>query len=444
MFEIFISTFVVVCIYRNKIALSLIGILLLYYAYWLFGKSIAEFPMVHNIADTANILLLILIVKLSKRQINRTELPIKSIKRGVVFFMLFLLVAILVDILINEMPLVSQFKMIRSWIPILLLLFVNKIDIKEAYSFARYLIITTLIFSIIYILEFYLQVDITGAIRTLNGARASLPWPLALLCFAFFLFSKMGFSSNFRLLFFAVLFFNIVICGSRSFFISYVVVFLLYYLTTRFSVKKLLVVAVIAASITVVFNTDNILSKRFEESKSDIASLQAGTGEVEGNLSFRLLLTLERLMYICESPQYVCFGIGNVEERNITKPLFYIGLPREDGLVYQIDTGDIAWSLAFLRWGIIGTIIYISIFYFRFLHYFYVYRRNTMSMAIIYFLITELFVISFTYPEIVRPIFWIPIIMLMPCCSRKVSIEGNLNKSCSLLYANLKHENNLQ
>ena len=131
----------------------------------------------------------------------------------------------------------------------------------------------------------------------------SLPWPVAVLVFSFFLYSKMGFTRKFRVLFLIILFSNLIVCGSRSFFISYVVMFLLYYASASMTIKKALLLVVVAIGMVVVFSTDNILSQRFSESKDDIASVRAGDDEVNGNLSFRLLLTQERLTYISQSVQ---------------------------------------------------------------------------------------------------------------------------------------------
>ena len=73
--------------------------------------------------------------------------------------------------------------------------------------------------------------------------------------------------------------------------------------------------------------------------------------------------------------QYSIFGLGFISENNF-KGNFKIGLLNEKNHVIQLDTGDISWALFFVRLGILGTIIYVSI-YIMLMIYFYKNKAST-------------------------------------------------------------------
>lgn len=411
----------VVAMIRGRLALSLLILTIYYYTYWFFGANASTLVFYHNLSDVGNILCLFIVFALNLRKYDN-GVKVVGIKNGLAVFAIFFLIGLLIDLTINHTPFVSVFKAVRNWIPLTLLLVCHKIKPEEAYRYFQYLIILTFCFSALFLFEYITDTTFTGARRTRGGERASLPWPVAVLAFSFFLYSRMGFTRKFRILFLIVLFLNLIVCGSRSFFISYVVMFFLYYASTSMTIKKALLLVVFAIGMVAVFSTDNILSQRFSESKDDIASVRAGDDEVNGNLSFRLLLTQERLTYISQSVQYAVFGIGQVEERNLETQIFSIGLPNESGGITQLDTGDIAWALAFLRWGIVGTMLYVIAYYLRFVLYFQRRKPQFMARCFSFYLIVELFFVSFTYPEITQFFFWIPPIIGLACVDSEVKV----------------------
>lgn len=421
MLEVLGALVCILAIMRGKVAFSLMVLTMYYYTNWFFGVNTSNLVFYHNLSDVGNILCLFIVFALCLRKYDN-GVRVRGIKKGLAAFAIFFLIGLLIDLTVNHTPFVSVFKAVRNWIPLTLLLVSHKIKPEEGYRYFQYLIILTFCFSVLFIFEYLTDTTFTGARRTSGGMRASLPWPVAVLAFSFFLYSRMGFTRKFRILFLIVLFLNLIVCGSRSFFISYVVMFFLYYASTSMTIKKALLLVVFAIGMVAVFSTDNILSQRFSESKDDIASVRAGDDEVNGNLSFRLLLTQERLTYISQSVQYAVFGIGQVEERNLETQIFSIGLPNESGGITQLDTGDIAWALAFLRWGIVGTVLYVIAYYLRFVLYFQRRKSHFMARCFSFYLIVELFFVSFTYPEITQFYFWIPPIIGLACVDFDVKV----------------------
>ena len=66
-------------------------------------------------------------------------------------------------------------------------------------------------------------------------------------------------------------------------------------------------------------------------------------------------------MYVINGGFYEWFhGVGFIHESHYRKNTFMVGLTDDYGNVIQLDTGDMAWSIMFVRLGIIGTCIFIS------------------------------------------------------------------------------------
>lgn len=413
--EIILVLLIVWGLLKNKLPLVLLCITILYKYSWFFGDYVSELLVVHNFSDIGALFIIATVIKLHIRKFRSNETNYAYLKNGFKVFFLFFLLCSFIDLVFNHTSVVSQIKAIRNYVPLLFLLVVHKIRKEECIQYFRLLIIITVVFSVLFVVEQLVGISITGAIHSRGGERAPLPSPLALLCFALLISNRQIVSSKVRVLFFISLLSNVVLCGSRSFFLSYVFVFALYILTSRPSYKKFLMVLSGCIAIIFVFSTDNILSERFSDSKEDIASLRANTGEVEGNFSFRILLMTERLDYVANSLRYSLFGIGNIEEKDMKKEIFHIGHTDDSGKVYQIDTGDIAWPIAFLRWGLLGTLIYLLLPYRKMLFYYYYRRRkSSFAHAVFLYLSANLFIISWTYPDIANMDFWIAPIVLLP------------------------------
>lgn len=425
MLEIVIIAFALWAIFYKKYPYAFIVILCLYASNWLFGVTTSDVIVKHNLSDTSNILLFLVVLQLSKRTYNN-GVTIEYLKSGVLIFVIFLLCGVCVDVVFNHTPITSQIKAVRDWFPLILICVAKKIHPNEVIKLFKLIVVVNLIFSTLFIIEYFTNMRITGAIHTSGGARAPVPLPLSLLGFSYLLVVKDKFTIKIRWIFFAILFANLIVCGSRSLFISYVFVILLYFLRTRFSIKKLIVVILGSIGFLVILNTDNVLSQRFKDSKEDVESIQQGSTDVSGNLSFRLLLTGERLHYVMSKSQYFVFGMGNIEEKNVKKQIFQIGISDDYGNVRQIDTADIAWALCLVRWGIVGTFIYLLFVYVRFIcRYFSLSRQNAYAFAMFAYLLSNLVLTSWTYGDIAKMYFWILPIISLSLSYLKIPQEPN-------------------
>lgn len=415
MLDIVLFALSIPCFIRNKVAPIMLMILCLFYPGNIIGESVGSFPIVHNYRDVGVFLYILLLLYLMRRKV-RSEVnnSLKWFQKGILVFVLFLLLSYIVDIVFNHVYISSVIKGIRTWLVLSFAWFVPKLKESEIIIFFRYLFYFTFILTFVFIVEFVFNITITGVSRTMDGARASIPWPLWLFVWGLVLSGAFRVPSIIKNLYIVTVICHLIICGSRSHFIAFVLVAsIFFFMNGILNIKKVLISICAIMAIIVVFTTDNMLSQRFYEAKQDVASVRAGSEESGGTLSSRMIWLNERMEYLNQRSQYVVFGLGNVQERDFGN-VFVTGLYNEDkGGIVQLDTGDIAWITLFLRLGYVGTAVYLIFVYFRALTIGWRYRKNPVALALFAYLFSHVFFTSFTDYVISESFFWfVPIVAM--------------------------------
>ena len=123
----------------------------------------------------------------------------------------------------------------------------------------------------------------------------------------------------------------------------------------------------------------------------DIEEIELGE---ESTLLFRIAHFYERYMHILEKPIETALGSGLMaEESNYTNKKFdfIVGLENEKtGEIVQLETSDIAWSNLIIRYGIIGTLIYLTI-YISIMIFYYKHRKVRYALSTFLYLLLLLF-----------------------------------------------------
>lgn len=112
----------------------------------------------------------------------------------------------------------------------------------------------------------------------------------------------------------------------------------------------------------------------------------------ESTLLFRMAHFYERYMKVTETRVGTLFGLGLMTENSSytnNQFNFFIGLQDDKtGNVTQLDTSDIAWSNFIIRYGFIGTIVFISCFYvFFIISYLKKITKETIALPIVLYLV---------------------------------------------------------
>ena len=155
----------------------------------------------------------------------------------------------------------------------------------------------------------------------------------------------------------------------------------------------------------------------------------------DGTFTFRMAHLFERCQYLNERPEAMILGAGLIpEDSKKVDDLFdfRVGLLEElTDTSVQLDTGDISYSLLFIRLGYVGTFIYLLI-YFYFFYFFFKNRKNVYSRISIMFLILT-FGVSFFSANLVNPINYV-LFLITYCIVKKEneSLQESENKQLSM------------
>jgi len=182
----------------------------------------------------------------------------------------------------------------------------------------------------------------------------------------------------FKRIFFVLFFGSMLILGQmRGAIISMGFVFALFFLLKR---KMKYVGYILVGVIVYQFAIAPMFEYRTRNSSSstiaDIVSVVKNPMSVyknymlqkqEGSFSFRIAMLSERVAYLFDNPQYLPFGVGCIHEESPANTFhFYLGTHDEMykyGYV-MLSSADIAWLGILMRFGLIGILLFIFLFYF--------------------------------------------------------------------------------
>lgn len=359
--------------------------------FWIEGRFTGFFGMSLQLNDFG--LLYLFFIMLYKFFTNKLE-SLPSDLKIVNYFVFFLFVSMLVDYFMNSTPFGDILATSRHWLFVLfvyLLPYYSKEDIKKGLQITVYF---TLIQITLFLTEpltgiVLFSYDGTAEALSIVTDRYALAPPLIIFIFSW-VYSTEYISKPKKNLFILLILMAMAITLIRSWIIAVVMIFILsIFISKKESTGKKLLMIIGLFLFVVSISFYEPIANRFEESIGDISSINKNSKEVEGNMSFRLLLAGERLNYILKEMHTTVFGIGFISEQHYRGHFIY-GLWDDDGFVVQLNTADIAWALFYLRLGLLGTILYLLIYY-KFLKYFWKYRSNSVAIGGFYYLLMNLF-----------------------------------------------------
>lgn len=405
---------------RNRMALPLTIIMFLSQAYCFCGVGRSELGFSHLYSDTSLVLYIFMLIVMFLHKPQKVDMRlVHPVKVGIVLFLVFFVIAAIVDLLVNDVKFSSVVRVFRQWICLSAVWVIPYLKPRDVIKTLNYVMYISVFIALVYLYEFFTDSNITGASRFANGTRATIPWSISFLVFILLFNNCYHISTFLKWLYIAIILFEYIMTGTRSIFIGCIIVSVLSLLLNNrgFSANKIMVLVFLLAFVGIVLSTDNILTERLYTTKADISALQGNGNRVGGNMSFRLLMVEERMYYLNQHPQYAVFGIGNVQETDFKQHLFHIGLKGKGGKITQLDTADIAWALLFLRFGYLGTLIYIGTIFFSMIRVFLQNRRSLLGFSTLLYVLSSLVLLSYTSSDIAFSFFWIlpiSVIRLLP------------------------------
>lgn len=299
----------------------------------------------------------------------------KLIDRFVKLFLYFTLFEFLYTIYLGADGLFNAFKVLRT--PLMLLAFYSFsiIPIEVYKRFLKIMLWITLFQGVLFLLQFL-------GIKFLAGRYDedifSFSFALNIPTFLFFyIFYSLDaeYTKKVRYLLFLFFIAILLLTFVRGWILSVLLGMVLYVVMVRglkkskFFTIALLFTVPIMFSVVEAKSTDkdsqhssvNEISNLFSGRESIIDNAMEG-----GTLMFRAAMLIERIDYLVQNPKYLLFGVGAIHEDSpncYNRFDFKIGTNNEDKYYGRclIDSGDITWVPIVLRYGIIGTVVYLCI-----------------------------------------------------------------------------------
>ncbi len=328
---------------------------------------------------------------------KRKEL-IEVLPKFTLIFLSFIAFAAGVSIFIHHIPIVEVVKNTREYFLLLTPILFYTLSKEELQNVVKFLFKITLFLSILYSLQPMLDMPILQGYYTEGKTALFGMFKIARFYNTpiyhnfFFLFALYNpeFTKKQKLVYFSILVLPIFLCMHRSLLLAFIMVLL--YNHFREKIKKIYpILIVIFVALIPFLGTiqGNLLDTQIAQDiigSVDIEPEDFVPGELgEATFTFRVLHFLERLYYASEDWITMLFGLGFMSEGSdytMNSFDFIVGLENDDtGFVNQVDTSDIAWSIFVIRFGVIGTVIYL-IYYFLLMRFFNKRYNNPIAKSI--------------------------------------------------------------
>ncbi|ERP31401.1 hypothetical protein [Chitinivibrio alkaliphilus] len=334
-------------------------------------------------------------------------------------FVGYLVVLIFIDQLFDAPSLSDTYRMMRQWIILSVLFLIPILSPQEQRWCIEKVVLLTMIQLFFFFMQPVVGYEISQGITRINEFGSgflryiNFPtyWPVALWYFAF----HPSLSPNKKIAGVTWVLVTLSITLSRSLYGTITLGVFLYgmlFLPTAQKIKLFLVFLIIAAGLLSFPPLRNRLATGFDE----IEYIMAYDGDIEalrgrGNMTFRTIHFIERFQYLSTSPRLFLFGLGFIHEQSMTDQIFTVGLLDERNNVIQLDTGDIAWSLILIRFGMLG-VVFVILLNITMIRFFWKHRtRHFGKIGFVYCAST--FITSLAYPEMARASYYIvPFIMI--------------------------------
>lgn len=390
-----------------------------------FGFLTSGYQLIPEIVFTAGvglkptdyaILFLLGVVAMEWFSGKRKEL-IEILPRFSIIFLAFIALAAAVSIFIYKIPIVEVVKSARSYFLLLTPILFYTLTKDELERVFKFLFRITIFLSIVYILQPIFDTQLLVGFYT-EGKTSFMGLfkiarfyntPTYLYIFFFFALYNSNFTKKQKLIYTSIMTLPILLCMHRSLLLAFIVVILFNHF--RAKIKKIypILIVILVALIPFLGSiSGNILDTKIAQDiigSVEIEPEDFVPGELgDATFTFRVLHFLERIYYASQNFMNLLFGMGFMMEGSdytINNFDFIVGLENEEtGFANQVDTSDIAWSVFVIRFGIIGTVIYL-IYYFLLMKFFSA-RINKSIAKVVFSVMLLLFITSFTSIEIVK------------------------------------------
>ena len=344
-----------------------------------------------------------------QRNVDVRQQGIHSYMTG---FFIYILFVILLDIAIRQTSLWDIFRTQRHWLFLLLWIPLKRVPSEILNKTIRHLYYFTIVISSIILLEGITGIyvfthgykDFSTSVELERGALSSMTAFL----YIFMLYSGYKKVSK-RVRYGLILLMVYIIAASavRSAFIALGLGLLImaYYQSAN---KARSMASIIGAGMLLmaVIYLSPALRTRLVETEQLSTAVKSG-GEVEGSMSYRTQMVLERIAYISEDSEEFFFGVGCVPSDKFVEHAFLINPDS------PLDSGDISWTSIVCRTGMVGTFFFIFLCVSVARYFYRNKRKSSYALPMAAYVTVWLFPLSFADYSLQFGQFWIlPLIFM--------------------------------
>lgn len=221
--------------------------------------------------------------------------------------------------------------------------------------------------------------------------------PLMLYFFVFYAIFSNPFSGKLKLITTLIPCITIFLPMHRSLSLSFILISIIgiFWITNSFRSKKKVIIACISMGLLVLFAAGQLTERTTGDlsrvAKGEFADIEEVELNVESTLLFRFAHFYERFLVTTQNRVNALFGLGLMTEDSrytYNNFEFIIGLDSDFTKdVVQLDTSDIAWSNFIVRYGIIGTVIYLLLCGYLCLFYVRRWKNNRIAVSVVLYII---------------------------------------------------------
>ena len=348
-------------------------------------------------------------------------------KWQMVAFLLVMALYIFVDIYFTGTSTNDVFRVTRTW---LLLLFAFAIpyfdrnDIEDAMKWLYYL---TMIHLVVFAFQPVLGYNLGGLVSSYGGIMRYYNLPFFWLFAFWYTYFKINVGNKAKALIMTFFIVCLLISITRSILFSIfacmLFAFLLFEKRANSLWKSLLFAAVGVAVLLLIPNVRVRVLEGVDEISiiGDIDSIFATLKESpDMNFIFRVAHLVERFLFVLEDAKKTIFGLGFISEDSLSYDYFLIGLRDDSGHIVQLDTADNSWSNLLIRFGIVGTVLFVLWLFYSFIKPFLRAKTTTWGRVGLMYIVSSL-LLSTSSSNLYMPIMYIPLIFILEIARRETS-----------------------
>lgn len=357
---------------------------------------------------------------------RRESFTLDPLKRYILLFMGLVVLSMLNSRFVLGLPLGDIIRTVRYqffWLSIFVFMSLSKEQLTGILNVGFYI---SLILACLYVIQVMTDASVLveGNVSRVEifgrKIRRYYNQPEMLYFFAFMSIYKNPIKNYFRYVTIAIFIAACVLAFHRSWNGFLVVSLAIGFLINLPKVQKVKI-AIISAAIlipAVIFTANKFMKSRTYEdlvavADGDFSAFESLRANQESTFMFRIGHVWERILYIEEHPRARFIGGGLITEDSDQLDKYFdfkVGVVEElTNRTAQLDTSDIVYSLLLIRYGYLGSILFMLIYVYL-AYFFYKYKENKYALFSFIFLIL-MFGVSFFSDSLLRFSYVIPILI---------------------------------